>query len=52
VCDNDAQHRPEPESVSLNIAAVGYSEMSDEAGYAAHYDQRYCFEYFSEDTTG
>jgi hypothetical protein len=42
----DAQHRPEPESVTLNKAAAGYSEMSDEAGYATRYDQLH-FEYFS-----
>lgn len=48
----DAQHRPEPDSVTLNTVAAGYTEMSDEAAYVRRYDQLYCFEYFSENTTG
>lgn len=48
----DAQHRPEPDSVTLNTAAAGYSEMPAEAGFVTHYDQLSCFEYFSKDTTG
>jgi len=56
VCGNqvhvDAQHRPEPDSVTLNTAVARYSEMSDEAGCATRYDQLSSFEYFSDDTPG
>ena len=37
--------------VTLNTAAAGNFEMSDESDYVTHYDQLYCLEYFSEDTT-
>ena len=48
----DAQYRPEPDSVTLNTEAAGYTEMSDEAGNVRRYDQLSCSEYFSENATG
>ena len=48
----DAQRRPGPGSVTLNMAVAGCSEMSDDARYSTLYDQLYCFNYFSEETAG